>query len=147
MMLKKRKAPSGNSKYIQMIESLLSYVLISYCESKGTDEVRIVTDWKKSIAYVFICAKVLFKDRIYLKDILKGKRFPEWSFQVSTYADGWAICTKIDRALNDMVKIKRLAGMKSTLAGEYDGTEYGKSHTLYNNRNILYIWNWKRPDS
>ena len=61
--VEKRKTPGGNSKYIQMIESLLSYVLISYCESKGTDEVRIVTDWK-SIAYTLYMCKYFFKDRI-----------------------------------------------------------------------------------
>lgn len=61
--VEKRKTPGGNSKYIQMIESLLSYVLISYCESKGMDEVRIVTDWK-SIAYTLYMCKYFFKDRI-----------------------------------------------------------------------------------
>ena len=48
--VEKRKPPVGNSKYVKLIESLLSSVIIDYCEKENTDKVRIVTDWR-SIAY------------------------------------------------------------------------------------------------
>lgn len=137
--IEKRKAPSGNSKYIQMIESLLSYVLISYCESKGTDEVRIVTDWK-SIAYVlYMCKYYTFQDKIYLKDVVKDKNISERAFLSFMYAGGCYMHTKIDRALNDMVKNKEIVWNEIHVGREYDGTEYGKSHTLTQQEYLIYL--------
>lgn len=74
--------------------------------------------------------KYFFKDRIYLKDNLKEKKISDRSFQAFMYADGCYMHTKIDRALNDMVKNKEIIWNEIHVGREYDGTEYGKSHTL-----------------
>ena len=137
--VEKRKIPGGNSKYIQMIESLVSYVLISYCESKGMDEVRIVTDWK-SIAYVlYMCKYYTFQDKTYLKDVVKDKNISERAFLSFMYAGGCYMHTKIDRALNDMVKNKEIVWNIIHVGRAYDGTEYGKSHTLTQQEYLKYL--------
>ena len=47
--------------------------------------------------------------------------------------------TKIDRALNDMVKNKEIVWNIIHVGRAYDGTEYGKSHTLTQQEYLKYL--------
>ena len=102
--VEKRKPPVGNSKYVKLIESLLSSVIIDYCEKENTDKVRIVTDWR-SIAYtLYIFNNNALRGNKYLRTEAMLYDIPEQAFDAFIHADSRYVQTKIERALNNMVK-------------------------------------------
>ena len=104
----KRKTAAGNSKYVKMIESVLSYALINYCEATGKDEVKIVTDWQ-GIAYIlYMLNGNAWRKKSDLKKIAKDKGISMSTFNAFFHADRRYIQSKIERALNDMKKNKEI---------------------------------------
>ena len=104
----KRKTAAGNSKYVKMIESVLSYALINYCESTGNDEVEIVTDWQ-GIAYtLYMLNSNAWRKKTNLQKIAKNNKISMSTFNAFSHADRRYIQSKIERALNDMKKNKEI---------------------------------------
>mgnify|MGYP004603063971 FL=1 len=104
----KRKTAAGNSKYVKMIESVLSYALINYCESTGNDEVEIVTDWQ-GIAYtLYMLNSNAWRKKTDLQKIAKNNKISMSTFNAFSHADRRYIQSKIERALNDMKKNKEI---------------------------------------
>lgn len=134
----KRKVPTGNSKYIKMIEELLSYVLIGYCESQEVDEVKIITDWKNIAYTLYIYNYSIWWNRSYMKEVAKEHKISERAFATFMYNDGRYIQTKIDCALNDMVKNKEIIWNKIYVGKVDDGTYSGANHTLTEQEYLKY---------
>ena len=91
-----------------MIESVLSYELINYCESTGNDEVEIVTDWQ-GIAYtLYMLNSNAWRKKTDLQKIAKNDKISMSTFNAFFHADRRYIQSKIERALNDMKKNKEI---------------------------------------
>lgn len=104
----KRKTAAGNSKYVKMIESVLSYALINYCEATGSDEVKIITDWQ-GIAYtLYMLNSNAWRKKSDLRKIAKDNNISMSTFNAFIHADRRYIQSKIERALNDMKKNKEI---------------------------------------
>lgn len=104
----KRKTAAGNSKYVKMIESVLSYVLIGYCETTGKDEVEIITDWR-GIAYtLYMLNSNAWRRKTELRKIAKKNGISMSTFNAFIHADRRYIQSKIERTFNDMKKNKEI---------------------------------------
>lgn len=130
----KRKTAAGNSKYVKMIESVLSYALISYCEATGSDEVRIITDWQ-GIAYtIYMLNSNAWNKKSDLRKIAKDNKISMSTFNAFIHADKRYIQSKIERALNDMKKNKEIIWQEIHV-----GWCDGKCRKLTDNEYLQYV--------
>lgn len=104
----KRKSLAGNSKYVKMIEALLSYALINYCESKQKDEIKIMTSYREIAYMLYMLNDNNMKKKRELQKIARDNKISMQAFNSFIHADKRYIQTKIERALNDMQRNKEI---------------------------------------